>query len=105
MELVRERNVITRIAFPLKDLNGDLVTGASGLDSKFTYWEDDVNPASFADCTNEATEIGSSGWYYLILTAAEMNHAYIGIKVVSSGDTKPQGILIKTFCKGYIIPE
>ncbi len=105
MELVRQKGIETRIVFPLKDLNGDLVSGATGLDSEYTYWADDTNPVAFSDCTNEATEIGTSGWYYLILTASEMDHDYVDVKVISSGDTKPQGILIKTFAKGYVIPE
>jgi hypothetical protein len=56
------------IVAPILDADGDLVTGAAGLDSEVSK-----NGDTFADCTNEATEIAtSSGFYYLLLTAAEM---------------------------------
>ncbi len=54
------------VVFPILDNTGALVTGAAGLDS-----ERSLDGDTPADCTNEATEIGSSGMYYLILTAAE----------------------------------
>ena len=41
------------IEFPILDADGDLVTGATGLDS-----ERPLNGDTFADCTNEAAEIG-----------------------------------------------
>jgi hypothetical protein len=57
-----------RVVFPIFDADGDLVTGATGLDS-----ERSIDMGAFADCTNEATEIAtSSGMYYLDLTGAEM---------------------------------
>jgi hypothetical protein len=57
-----------RVTFPIRDNDGDLVTGATGLDS-----ERSLDAGTFSDCTNEATEIAtSSGMYYLDLTAAEM---------------------------------
>lgn len=56
------------IVFPLLDADGDLVTGASTPDSEVSK-----NGDTFADCTNEMTEIAtSSGVYYLTLTATEM---------------------------------
>lgn len=63
------KNTAYRVTFPIYDADGDLVTGATGLDS-----ERSLDGATFADCTNEATEIAtSSGMYFLDLTAAEMN--------------------------------
>ena len=62
------KNNAYRISFPILDNDGDLVSGASGLDSEIS--KDGANPT---DCTNEATEIGSSGMYYLDLTSTEMN--------------------------------
>ena len=51
--------------FPILDADGDLVTGAAGLDSEVSK-----DLGTFADCTNEATELAtSSGMYYLTLTA------------------------------------
>lgn len=56
-----------RLVFPILDADGDLVTGAAGLDS-----ERSIDQGTFADCTNEATEIAtSSGMYYLDVTGAE----------------------------------
>src|SRR3990167_10535652 len=56
------------VVFPMQDADGDLVTGATTPDA-----ERSLNGDTFADCTNESTEIAtSSGVYYLLLTAAEM---------------------------------
>ena len=56
------------VTFPMLDADGDLVTGATTPDAEVSK-----NGDTFADCTNESTEIAtSSGVYYLNLTAAEM---------------------------------
>jgi hypothetical protein len=56
------------ITFPFLDADGDLVTAATTPDA-----ERSLNGDTFADCTNESTEIATgSGVYYLTLTAAEM---------------------------------
>ncbi len=58
------------VVFPLLDADGDLVTGGGGdtPDSEVSK-----NGDTFADCSNEMTEIATaSGMYYLILTATEM---------------------------------
>ncbi len=96
MELVRQKNVATIITFPIVDADGDPVTSAAGLDSEIDTWTDDVAPDGFTDCTNEATEIGTSGIYYLSLTQAECNvdYAYIRIQTSTSG-AKTQHILIR----------
>jgi hypothetical protein len=68
------------IVFPILDADGDLVTGAAGLDSEISK-----NGDTFADCTNEATEIAtSSGIYYLTLTATEMTTDVVAIIVKTS---------------------
>lgn len=75
--------VAHRIKFPIFDADGDLVTGATGLDSEIS--KDD---GTFADCTNEATEIAtSSGMYYLDLSATEMeaDSVVVIVKTSSSG--------------------
>lgn len=61
------KNKAYRAHFLLLDADGDPVTGAAGLDSEVSK-----DGAAFADCTNEATEIGN-GWYYTEVTATEMN--------------------------------
>lgn len=56
------------VVFPMLDADGDLVTGATTPDAEVSK-----NGDTFADCTNESTEIATnSGVYYLLLTAAEM---------------------------------
>ncbi len=71
------KNVALRITFPILDADGDLVTGATGLDSEVS-----IDAGTFGDCTNEATEIAtSSGMYYLDLTSGEMNGDTIAIIV------------------------
>ncbi len=80
---VPQKNVAYRITFPILDADGDPVTGASGLDSEVSK-----DAGTFADCTNEATEIAtSSGIYYLDLTSAEMNADTVAIcvKTATSG--------------------
>lgn len=75
--------VAYRIVFPILDADGDLVTGAAGLDSEISK-----DQGTFTDCTNEATEIAtSSGMYYLDLTATEMqaNCVAIIVKTTTTG--------------------
>jgi hypothetical protein len=65
-----KKNTAFNVHFPIYDADGDLVSGASSLDSEISG-----DHGTFADCTNEATEIAtSSGVYYLALTAGEMNY-------------------------------
>jgi hypothetical protein len=72
-----KKNVAYRVTFPILDADGDLVTGATGLDSEVSK-----DGGTFIDCTNEATEIAtSSGVYYLDLTATEMNADTVAVIV------------------------
>jgi hypothetical protein len=74
------KNTAYRVTFPIWDADGDLVTGATGLDSEVS-----LDGATFADCTNEATEIAtSSGMYYLDLTSGEMNADTVAVIVKTS---------------------
>lgn len=80
---VPRKNVAYRHYFCIRDADGDLVTGATGLDSEVSK-----DGGTFADCTNEATEIAtSSGCYYLDLTNTEMNadSVMLIVKTTSSG--------------------
>lgn len=77
---VPKKNVAYRVTFPILDADGDLVTGAASLDSEVS-----IDGGTFADCTNEATEIAtSSGMYFLDLTSGEMNGDTIAI-IVKTG--------------------
>lgn len=65
------------LVFPILDAGGGLVTGAAGLDSEVSK-----NGDTFADCTNEATEIAtSSGMYYLTLTGTELTADVVSVIV------------------------
>lgn len=74
------KNAAYRVTFPILDADGDLVTGAAGLDSEVS-----IDGGTFGDCSAEATEIAtSSGMYYLDLTNTEMNGDTIAIIVKTS---------------------
>lgn len=74
------KNLAFRAVFPILDADGDLVTGATALDSEVSK-----DQGTFTDCTNEATEIATaSGMYYLDVTATEMNADCVAIIVKTS---------------------
>jgi hypothetical protein len=74
---VPQKNVAYRVTFPIMDADGDLVTGATGLDSEVSK-----DGGTFADATSEATEIAtSSGVYFLDLTSTEMNADTVAVIV------------------------
>src|SRR5574343_455473 len=74
------KNQAYRVTFPIWDADGDLVTGAAGLDSEVSK-----DGGTFTNCTNEATEIAtSSGIYYLDLSATEMNADTVAVIVKTS---------------------
>ena len=60
--------------FPILDADGDLVTAAAALDTEISK-----DSGTFADATNEATEVAtSSGMYFIDLTATEMDAVSVG---------------------------
>ena len=94
--------VAFRVTFPLFDNTGALVTGAAGLDCEISK-----DAGTFADCTNEATEIAtSSGMYYVDLTASEMSARTVAIiQKTSTSNAKttpivlyPELILVRGVC-------
>lgn len=87
--LIPYKNAAWRVTFPILDADGDPVSGATGLDSEVSK-----DGASFADCTNEATEIGSSGVYYLDLTDSEMNADTVAIRVQTSSSGAKTTIIV-----------
>src|SRR3990167_8995400 len=90
---IAKKGVAYRVYLPILDADGDLVTGAAGLDSEISK-----DGGTFTDCTNEATEIAtSSGMYYLELTATEMNADAVCIIVkTSTSGAKTTPIVIYT---------
>ena len=68
------------LVVPLLDADGDLVTGATTPDSEVSK-----NGDTFADCTNEMTEIATaSGIYYLTLTGTEMTADIVAAQLKSA---------------------
>lgn len=76
-----KKNAEFLLIFPIYDADGDIVSGAAGLDSEVSK-----DGAGFTDCTNEASEIGSSGIYSLTLTADEMDADVIAVITKTSTD-------------------
>lgn len=72
---VPRKNVAWRMYFALRKNDGTLITSWSGADTEISK-----DGGSFADCTNEATEIGTSGCGYIDLTSSEMNADNVIIK-------------------------
>jgi len=73
---VPRKNVAFRYYFAIRKNDGTLITTWAGMDS-----EVDKDGAGFTDCTNEATEIGTSGYGYIDLTSTEMNADAVGLKI------------------------
>jgi hypothetical protein len=70
-----KKNAAFTLTFPIFDADGDLVSGAAGLDTEVS-----IDGGTFTDATNEATEIATaSGMYKVQLTAAEMNGDVIAV--------------------------
>jgi len=94
------KGVAYRVTFPIYDADGDLVSGATGLDSEVSK-----DGGTFTDATNEATEIAtSSGIYYLDLTATEMNADTVAVIVkTSSSGAKTTALVIYPLKDGDIV--
>lgn len=66
---VPRKNAAFRHYFCLRNsADGTLITSWTSADSEVS-----LDGASFSDCTNEATEIGTTGCGYIDLTSSEMN--------------------------------
>ena len=83
---IARRNEVYHTGFPILDADGDLVAGATGLDSEVS-----TESGGFADASGEAVEeTTSSGMYELSLTAAEMDGNLVMVIVKSNeGKTTP----------------
>ena len=81
LEYYLPKGVAVSLFYPAYDgeWSSQYVTSPAGLDS-----EASLDKAAFADCTNEWTEIGSSGVGYLDLTAGEMDNGNIVVQTKSS---------------------
>lgn len=102
MEIFRPVAASTYIVFPLKDYEGKPRTGASGLDSEWIAWSSTAAPNAqgnpgFQDMVAEATELGTTGNYFLTIQAAELPAAspYVYIQVKGT-NVATQYILVTT---------
>lgn len=74
---VPRKNAAYRFYFAIrKPSDSTLITTWAGQDSEVS-----LDGGSFADCTNEATEIGTSGCGYIELTSSEMNADCVVLKI------------------------
>lgn len=74
---VPRKNVAFRFYFAIrKPSDSTLITTWAGADSEVS-----LDGASYSDCTNEATEIGTTGTGYIDLTSSEMNADAVLLKV------------------------
>lgn len=98
IEIVRQKNQGTFIAFMLVDADGDFVNGGT-LTIKKSYWTDGGAPSAFAVYSTHAPAqvAGATGWYSLQLDATDLNTDYIAIQCSTTlTGTKPQALLIRT---------
>jgi len=84
-----QKNADFLLVFSIYGNDGDLVTGATALDSEISK---DGN--TFTDCTYEAVESESSGIYQLILTSDEMDADVITIITKTSTEDAKTAINI-----------
>jgi hypothetical protein len=70
------KNTAFRYYFSIRKNDGTLITTWTGADSEVS-----LDGAAFSDCTNEATEIGTTGCGYIDLTSSEMNADAVTLKI------------------------
>lgn len=82
---IPRKNVAYRLYFAIRKNDGTLITSWTGADTELS-----ADGGAFADATNEATEIGTSGCGYLDLTSGEMNVDNLIVKTtVTNTDALP----------------
>ncbi len=85
MELRLTKNVAAEIMFPMID-SADPNLFKSGLTVADTaYYKDGVGSWTSLAITDTITEIGTTGMYTLEMTATELNHDLIMVKLTSAG--------------------
>jgi hypothetical protein len=84
------KNQAYRLYFDIRKNDGTLITTWAGQDTELSG-----DGGAFADATNEATEIGTSGNGYIDLTSGEMNYDAVIVKVtVTNTGALPYTIVI-----------
>lgn len=72
---VPRKGVAYRLSWDFRKIDGSLVSTVTGADTEVSK-----DAAAFADCTNEFTEIGTTGCGYIDLTSTEMNADCVFVK-------------------------
>lgn len=94
MELRRPRGFATFVTFPLKDGNGNLVSGVNTLRPQYATFTD-ANPVStISNIAGFCAELGATGIYYSSLSASEMANDYIYFIASPTATAKRLDILI-----------
>lgn len=70
------KNTAYRLYFPIWKTDGTLITSWTGADTELSK-----DGGAYADATNEATEIGTSGTGYVEFTSGEMNYDCVLVKI------------------------
>lgn len=95
MELRLQKNAAAELMFPMVD-SAAPASFKSGLTVTDTgYYKDGAGSWTALSITDTVTEIGTTGMYTLELTAGEMNHDLIMIKMTGSG-AADSAIIIRT---------
>lgn len=87
MSSIPKKGVAFRVTFPILD-SGSTPTSITAPDSQISK-----DQGAFTACVNEAIQIGTSGWYYLDLTAAEMTADTVSIQVNHGTASVPPAVL------------
>lgn len=88
---IPRKNTAYRLYFEYRDNTGALIGAAATTPDT----EVSVDGAAFADCTNEFTDIGTTGCGYIDLTSSEMNGDAIYVKsTCANSNAKPFTIVI-----------
>lgn len=85
-----KKNQAYRVTFDLRLTTGALNTAGTAIDSEISK-----DGGTFADCTNEATQIATtSGVWFLDLTSTEMNADTVAIKVKSTDTNNMDQVIV-----------
>lgn len=75
------KNAAFRVTFTILDADGDPLQGATGLSAVISK-----DAAAAVDCANLPVAIAGAGFYYLDLTAAEMNADTVAVRVTQTAN-------------------
>ncbi|MBE3102114.1 MAG: hypothetical protein IMZ47_07610 [Firmicutes bacterium] len=85
MEIVHKKNTAYYLVIPMVDSTTPASFKAGLTPTDTAYSKDGVGVWTVLAITDVLTEIGSTGVYALSLTAAELNHDQVLIKLSSAG--------------------